>query len=104
MRPPLLSMRVETRPASKALSGSAGRPLRAAVAAPRREPGEQRFQARQREFGCFRLGHRYLTAGVAPVTPALGVAGSPGNPSDSSLRPIESTFAAGSGRSSALTI
>ena len=44
----------------------------------------------------------YLIEGVAPVTPALGVALSPSRPSDSSLRPIESTFGARSGRSSGL--
>src|ERR1700727_875149 len=37
----------------------------------------------------------YLVDGVAPVTPALGVAVSPVKPSASSLRPMESILAAG---------
>src|SRR5450432_2265976 len=43
----------------------------------------------------------YLVEGVAPVTPGLGVALSP---IASSLAPIESILAAGSGNSEALTI
>jgi len=63
--------------------------------------GEAAFTDGRRGSGDSDMAH--LNAGVAPVTPALGVDDWP-NPSASSFRPIESTLAAGKGRSPALTI
>ena len=67
--------------------GAADRPL--APAALRRLPARASFS----------LGHAHLTGGVAPPASAAGVSLSLLKPSDSSVRPIESTFGWASGNS-----
>src|SRR5271156_2505328 len=95
MRPPLLSRRVETRAPRNAFS------RRTRLGREGGGGGEAAFADGRRGSGNSDMA--YLNAGVAPVTPALGVADWP-NPSASSFRPMESTLAAGRGRTPALAI
>jgi hypothetical protein len=100
MRPPLLSRRVRTRSRTTP-------EMRAQDRSTLRQRAPTRFSAEPNLVKTAVMGvgfMTYLVEGVAPVTPAVGVAVGPEKPSDSSLRPMESTFAAGSGKSAALTI